>query len=139
MELSSATVGHRGVPPPSSGGGCGWFRQGVPRAGGVVPPRVVGLDPSPATPPGVSNLAGICLRGAHGQEVLRLPCQLPRALLNSGMGSVPAKLSQAAGFTTIPAGVTEAHQVHHQVSGPGVATPSLGRGVPVRLQGGDVL
>ena len=97
--FSGLTAEHGDAPPPFSGGGRGWFRQGVPRAGGAVPPCVVGSGPSPVALPKVSNLAGIWLRGANSLGVLSLPRSVQRALLDTlGPGASLPKFSHAAGF-----------------------------------------
>ena len=82
VSTASAELGARtDVPLPSFGGGRGWFRQRVPKAGVVVSPSVGGHPVSPATLSPSSHMEGIRLRCAsYGRGVLRLPRSLPQTL-----------------------------------------------------------
>ena len=99
--VSTASVGpgaHMDVPPPSFGGGRGWFRQRLPRAGVVVPKSICGRLVSLLAPSPSSDLEGIRLRCAsYGRGVLHLPRSLPRALLETFAqgGSSPGSPTQS--------------------------------------------
>ena len=99
--VSTASAGpgaHMDAPPPSFGGGRGWFRQRLPCAGVVVPLRIGSWLISLLAPSPSSDLEGIRLRCAsYGRGVLHLPRSLPRALretLAQG-GSSPGSPTQS--------------------------------------------